>query len=205
MYVPKLFEITDWTEISRFIRTNPLGTLVSRGDQAPVATHVPFQLETNKGDKSVLTGHVARGNPQCGLFESQPDVLVIFLSPIQHYVSSSWYGHPNVPTWNYMSVHIYGRLQIVEGERLRKSLEETTLHHDQISSHPLTDEVLRGEIDKQIGGIVGFEIEIERVEAAYKMSQNRSDKDYASIITELEKLNDYSAKMVAEKMKGKGK
>ena len=134
------------------------------------------------------------------MFDSQPEVLAIFLSPIQHYISSSWYNHPNVPTWNYMSVHVYGRLRVVEGERLRNSLERMTHLHERVSSHPLTQEVLQSEIEKQISGIVGFEIDVERIEASYKMSQNRDDEDYRNIIAELEKLEDYNAKMVAAKM-----
>jgi transcriptional regulator len=143
---------------------------------------------------------VAKGNPHWKLFEDQPQALAIFLSPIQHYISSSWYNHPNVPTWNYMSVHVYGRLRIVEGEALKKSLESMTRFHEQISSHPLTPEVLHSEIEKQIGGIVGFEIDMERVEAAYKMSQNRNDEDYANIMKELERLDDHNARMTAKKM-----
>ncbi len=200
MYVPKFFEIKDWPEISRFVTDNPLATLISRADEYPVATHVPLELEEDEHGEMVLSGHVAKANRHRTLFESQPDVLAIFLSPIQHYISSSWYNHPNVPTWNYMSVHVYGHLRTVEGERLRQSLEKMTRYHEQISSHPVTEEVLQSEIEKQIGGIVGFEIDIEKVEAAYKMSQNRDEEDYRNIVAELEKLEDYNAKMVAKKM-----
>ncbi|HQT91580.1 MAG TPA: FMN-binding negative transcriptional regulator [Candidatus Kryptobacter bacterium] len=197
MYVPAYFKIDDWPEISRFIRENPLATLVSRGEEYPVATHIPLELEE---DGKVLSGHVAKGNPHWRLFEEHPQVLAIFLSPVQHYISSSWYNHPNVPTWNYMAVHVYGKIRIVDGERLRKSLERMTFYHERISPHPLTPEVLQSEIDKQIGGIVGFEIDMERVEGAYKMSQNRNDEDYANIMKELERLDDYNARMVAKRM-----
>lgn len=200
MYVPRFFEIKEWPEILRFINDNPLATLASRGNEYPVATHIPLEPEENERGETVLSGHVAKANQHWKLFQSQPDVLAIFLSPIQHYISSSWYNHPNVPTWNYMSVHFYGHLRIVEGERLKKSLEKMTRYHERISPHPLTEDVLKSEIEKQIGGIVGFEIDIERVEAAYKMSQNRNEEDYRNIIAELERLEDYSARMVAKKM-----
>ena len=201
MYIPKYFKIEDWPEILRFMKENPLAMLVSRGGEYPVATHIPMEVEEDEAGRSVLAGHVAKGNDHWKLFESQPDVLAIFLSPVQHYISSSWYNHPNVPTWNYMSVHVYGHLTTIEGARLRKSLKRMTQYHEQISSHPLTEEVLQSEIEKQIGGIVGFEIDIERVEAAYKMSQNRDPEDYDGIIRELEKLEDYNAGMVAKKMR----
>ncbi len=200
MYVPRFFETKDWPETARFIKENPLASLVSRGNEYPVATHCPLELEENAHGETVLSGHVAKANAQWKLFESQPEVLAIFLSPVQHYISSSWYNHPNVPTWNYMSVHVYGRLRVVEGERLRNSLEKMTRLHERVSSHPLTQGVLQSEIEKQIGGIVGFEIDIEKVEASWKMSQNRDDEDYRNIIAELEKLENYNAKMVAAKM-----
>ena len=200
MYVPQYFKIDSWPEISRFITENPLATLVSRGGQYPAATHIPLELEEDGKGGKVLSGHVAKGNPHWRLFEEHPNVLAIFLSPVQHYISSSWYNHPNVPTWNYMSVHVYGRLRIVAGDALRRSLESMTHYHEQISSHPLTPDVLHGEIEKQIGGIVGFEIDMERVEGAFKMSQNRNDEDYANIMKELERLDDYNARMVAKRM-----
>lgn len=201
MYVPKFFEMKDWPEITRFMKANPLATLVSRGGEYPIAAHIPLELEEDENGETILSGHIARANHHWHLFESQPDVLAIFLSPVHHYISSSWYKAPNVSTWNYMSVHVYGRIRIVEGERLRKSLENMTHYHEQISSHPLTEEVLRSEIEKQIGGIVGFEIDIKRVEAAHKLSQNRNLEDYNNIIRELEKLEDYNAGMVAKKMR----
>ncbi len=200
MYIPRSFKIEDWPEIRRFIAANTLATLVSSDREYPVATHIPLELEDNSSGKMVLSGHVAKANPHWTLFESQPNVLAIFLSPIQHYISSSWYSQPNVPTWNYMSVHVYGKLKIVESDRLRESLKKMTNYHEQISPYPLEANVLQSEINKQIDGIVGFEIAIERVEAAYKMSQNRNDEDYKNIIMELENLDDYNAMMVAKKM-----
>ena len=75
MYLPKLFEIKDWPEITRFIKENPFATLVSRGDEYPVATHIPLELEENERGETVLSGHLARANPQWNLFESEPDIL----------------------------------------------------------------------------------------------------------------------------------
>ncbi len=200
MYVPKFFEVREWPEIFNFIKDNSLATLVTCGENHPAATHVPLELQEDEGGKIILSGHVARANQQWKSFESHPDVLAIFLSPIHHYISSSWYSHPNVPTWNYMSVHVYGKLKIVDGERLKRSLERMTKRHEHVSSHSLSPEVLRGEIDKQMDAIVGFELDIEKVEAAYKMSQNRNDEDYANIVKELKRLQNYNAEQVAGKM-----
>ncbi|HEY9167518.1 MAG TPA: FMN-binding negative transcriptional regulator [Candidatus Kryptonia bacterium] len=200
MYIPTMFEMKDWPEIERHIRNNPLATVVSRGNDFPIATHVPLELDSDESGRTTLTGHVAKENPQWKLFETQPDVLAVFLSPIQHYISSSWYSKPNVPTWNYMSVHVFGKARIVGEERLKELLRKMTNYHEHISSHPITPEVLEKEIEKQIGGIVGIEIKIDKVEASFKMSQNRDDTDYANIIRELERLDEYNAKMIAKKM-----
>ncbi len=205
MYVPAYFKIDSWPEIKRFIKETPLATLISPGDEYPFATHIPLELETNENGVTVLSGHVSKGNPHSKLFKERPQVLAVFLSPFQHYISSSWYSQPNVPTWNYMSVQAYGKLRIVEGERLKKNLENMTHFHEQISNHPMTKEILQSEIEKQIDGIVGFEIDVEKIEAAYKMSQNRNDEDYRNIIRELERLEDYNAQMVARKMSNIGK
>ena len=200
MYVSKYFEIKTWPEIERFIKETPLAMLVSQGDKFPVATHIPLELEDNEKGETVLAGHVAKANHHWKLFEMQPNVLAIFQSPVHHYISSSWYNHPNVPTWNYMSVHIYGEIKIISRDELWRSLERMTNHHEKNSRHPLSPEILHKEIEKQIEGIAGFKITVERAEAVYKMSQNRSDEDYKSIIAELERLEDYNAKMVARKM-----
>ncbi len=100
-----------------------------------------------------------------------------------------------------MSVHVHGRIGIVKDDELRGSLKRMTNHHERISAHPFSPEVLESEIEKQIIGIVGFEIQIERIEASYKMSQNRSTQDYENIIRELQRLEDYNARMVAKKMR----
>ena len=200
MYIPKFYEITDWPEIERFIRETSLATLVSIGEEFPVATHLPLDLATSGDGVSTLSGHVAKSNPHWRLFESRPEAVAIFLSPVNHYISSSWYDHPNVPTWNYMSVQVYGRIKIVDESRLRISLRKMTQYHEKISSRPLTQEILETEIDKQIGGIIGFEMSIEKIEAAYKMSQNRDAGNYRRIIDELNRLDDYNAKIVAKRM-----
>lgn len=98
MYVSKYFEIKARPEIERFIKETTLATLVSQGDKFPVATHIPLELEDNEKGETVLAGHVAKANHHWKLFESQPNVLAIFQSPVHHYISSSWYNHPNVPT-----------------------------------------------------------------------------------------------------------
>ena len=120
MHIPKLFEIKDITIIEQFIKENGLATLITKNSLFPVGTHIPIDLEINENGENVLWGHISKANTQWNDFEKDENVLVIFLSPVHHYISSSWYNHPNAPTWNYLSVHISGKLKIIEGEKLWK-------------------------------------------------------------------------------------
>ncbi len=133
---------------------------------------------------------MAQGNPQWKLFAAYPKVTAIFLSDINHYISSSWYDHPNAPTWNYMSVHISGTVTIIEGEKKWNAVKRLTDRYEQISKNPISLDTLPPKIQSEIAGLVAFEIKIEKIEAAFKLSQNRDDKNYALIIAELRKLGD---------------
>ncbi len=200
MHIPKLFEITDAAIIEQFIKENGFATIISAGSNFPVGTHIPIELEINENGEKVLWGHISKANPQCKDFEKSPDVLVIFLSHIYHYISSSWYNHPNTPTWNYLSVHVSGKLRIIEGEKLWESVRRLTSKYEQKSINPVSLDTLPDSVQKQMNGIVGFEISISRTEAAFKLSQNRSDEDFINILKELRISNDLSASLMADVM-----
>lgn len=198
MHIPKLFEVTEPAIIDEFIRNNSFATIISMAADAPEATHIPIELEINEQGEKVLWGHISKANPQWKCFTGESKVLVIFLSSVDHYISSSWYGHPNAPTWNYMSVHVTGRIKIIEGEKLWESVRRLTNRHEKISAHPVSLDTLPATVQKQMNGIVGFEVSMDKVEAAFKLSQNRNDADYASIITHLEQLNSANSLLMAK-------
>ncbi len=200
MHIPILFEITDPQVIDRFIKENGLGTLISKGTDFPVATHIPIELEVNENGEKVLWGHISKTNPQWQEFERSPNVLVIFLSPVHHYISSSWYDHPNVPTWNYLSVHISGKIRLIEGEKLWESVRRLTNKYEHKSTNPVSLDTLPDSVQKQMNGIVGFEIRIDKTEAAFKLSQNRNENDFRNIIKQLRLSNDLSANLMADVM-----
>ena len=89
MYIPNQYEITDPLLIEQFIKENGFATIISTGSVFPIATHIPIELEKNENGEKVLWGHLSRANPQWKLFEKHENVLVIFLSSIHHYISSS--------------------------------------------------------------------------------------------------------------------
>lgn len=198
MYTPKYFQQADIPEIKEFIRQNGFGILVSQHAGALMATHIPLALSKD-GDK--LRGHVAKANPQWKSFQTATEVLAIFQGP-HTYISSSWYNHKNVPTWNYIAAHAYGTLKVLEGDDLYHSLVHLMEKYEQASANPVTAEKLSADyIRKAMQGVVGFEINIARLEATYKLSQNRDRESYSNIVHELEQRGDEDSARIAEAMK----
>jgi transcriptional regulator len=201
MYTPKHFKPEDDAAVLEFIKQNGFGTLISHVDGKLWATHLPLLLSA---DGATLIGHVSRGNKAWKDFNRDQEVMAIFQGA-HTYISSSWYNHENVPTWNYTAVHVYGRVGILSEDQLRQSLKVLTDKYEKDSEQPITVEKLSGEyMKKALLGIVGFEIEIAGIEAAYKLSQNRDEVSYHSIIRQLEKRGDQQSAEVAAEMKKNG-
>lgn len=197
----KDFQVDDRALIETFVRDHGLATLVSRGSEHPLATHIPLEWETTAEGVPLLRGHVAKANPQWRDFAAHEQVLAIFQSPAQHYISSSWYDHPNAPTWNYLSVHITGRVSLIEGQALWDSVSRLTDRYEQrFARCPVALDTLPAAVQKQMQGIVGFEITLDKIQASFKMSQNRNAPDYHNIIQELHALQTTEARLVADTM-----
>ena len=201
MYIPAHYRNNDLDEVLSFIRKNAFAILVSRGTSQPEASHIPLEVEVAEDKRIFLHGHISRANPQWKNFKEDEAVLAIFNGP-HAYVSSQWYNHANVPTWNYIAVHVTGRLKIISEDKLYQSLKKLVDHYEEGSSNPVAMERMPSDmIDKYLKGIVGFTIEAEKIEGKWKLSQNRNEEDYRNIIRELEQINDVNAKLVAEEMK----
>jgi transcriptional regulator len=198
MYIPKYAENNDVSAIIDFIKHHAFGILVSQSEKKLVATHIPLQFSS---DNTKLFGHISKANRQWKNFDNTSEVLAIFTGP-HAYISSSWYDHENVPTWNYIAAHVYGKISIIEGEELYQSLKRLTDKYEATSSKPISIEAMSQEyVRKSIQGLVGFEIVITNIEATYKLSQNRDQKNHQKIIQELEKRQDESSLKVAEEMR----
>ena len=170
----------------------------------PVATHIPLELE-DTGNQIKLLGHVSLANKQHEVLREHPQVLVIFTGP-HAYISSSWYAKPNVPTWNYQAVHAYGKARLQTPEELHHSLIQLVDRYEKDSDRPVSVQGLpQGYVEGQIRGIVGIEVEVDRLEASFKLSQNRTDEDYAEIIRQLEKRGDHGSIDVAQAMRDRVK
>lgn len=199
MYIPKYFKVTNVDEIWDFVHKNSFGTIVTTKKEKPIATHLPFGL-TKKGDDYFITGHMAYGNPQWRTFETCEDVLVMFQGP-HSYISSSWYGHEEVPTWNYQAVHVYGTASILDKEELIEELTTMLKKYEENRENPLLWDKLSPQLlEKELKGIVGFKIKVQEIQAAYKLSQNRNEEDYLNIVHKLHEEEDSNSKQMAKVM-----
>lgn len=199
MFIPDIYKNENQEEIKDFLHKNSFGILVNQTNGKLWATHIPLELDTNKNGKQVLQGHISKENAQWESFADNDNVLAIF-SGAHSYISSSWYDHENVPTWNYIAVHIYGTIKIIEGEAVIESLKKLVDKYEQNSENPVRVEDFSKKTMMQTRGIVAFEIEIEEIQAKHKLSQNRDEKNYDNIITELKKTENPQATAVANEM-----
>lgn len=198
MYIPTYSKNQNEEEVKEFIRQNGFGILISRLEDKPCATHIPMMLSA---DGSKISGHLARGNKQWKDFNSNPDVLAIFSGP-HTYVSSSWYNHENVPTWNYIAVHASGQIKVIEGNELLASLKHLVTKYEKDSINPVSVETMTPKyLETEMRGIVGFEIAITKIEATYKLSQNRDKENYERVIIALEDRKNMGSQEIAEEMK----
>ncbi len=200
MWIPKYYEVTDQVLISEFIKSVGLATIISPDGKYPFATHIPIELEEDTQGKQVLLGHLAKVNPQSDLLKKDSNAMVIFQSPLQHYISSSWYSHPNAPTYNYMSVHICGSVRILNQEETYQSVKRLTDRYESNSENPVSLDTLPDSIKRMLNAVTGFELSVEKVEAQFKLSQNRNEKDMQNIISELKKLNTALSHLMAEEL-----
>ena len=199
MYIPHYYKNENLEEVKTFIRQNSFAILVNQLDGKPWATHLPLELSENEGEEVKLVGHLAKANPQWKSFNSGAEVLVIFNGP-HSYVSSSWYKEEEVPTWNYIAVHVYGQIEIQDEKALYRSLNDLVNKYEKDSAHPVSMDQLSKKTLRQIRGVVGFEIRINKMQAAYKLSQGRPE-DHQQIIMELEERKTDGSVAIATEMR----
>jgi transcriptional regulator len=134
------------------------------------------------------------------MLDKNAEVLVIFQGP-HTYISPTWYNHVNVPTWNYQSVHVYGKPQIITDKSLTYGILERLMDRYEPNGPSAMEALPQDFVEKEMKGIVAFQIEVTKIEASYKLSQNRDDESYQNIIAELEKRPDDLSRGVAAAMR----
>ena len=199
MYISKLYRVEDRAKILEFLQQNEFATLVTYDGEKPTASHLLMEVVEN-GENLLVNGHMSKANPLWRTFEKNSAVLVIFQGP-HTYISPTWYNHINVPTWNYQAVHVYGKPRIViDQEEFHAILSRLVAKYEGESSYRL-ESLSPDFVVDHLRGIVGFQIEVTRIEANYKLSQNRNNEDYHNIISHLYEREDEMSHGVADAMK----
>jgi transcriptional regulator len=185
MYQPPAFREDRLDVQHDLIRAHPLGLLITAGPAGLLANPFPFLLDAEASENGTLRLHVARANPQWQEFEAIEECLVVFQGPHDH-VTPSWYATKRetgkvVPTWNYATVHAYGRAQAIEDRAwLARHVAELTDQQEHGQHAPwATSDAPATYIDAMLRGIVGIRVEVNRLEGKWKMSQNRAAADAA--------------------------
>ena len=173
LYIPPHFRKDDPDTLYAFIEQHAFGTLVSTGTRGLHVSHIPF-LPEREGGRVRLLGHVARGNAQWEALEGADHVLAIFNGP-HAYVSPGWYqNHPSVPTWNYAVVHAHGKARLMDEAQLHDLVVRLSNTYEAGRPKPWKATELPADfVGNLLKAIVGFEIEVERLEGKFKLSQNR--------------------------------
>jgi transcriptional regulator len=203
MYIPEFNRQEDRSTALSFMRANPFAILVSNADGVPFATHVPVLIEEH-ADQLVVRSHMARANPHWKSMKEGEESLIIFHGP-HAYISPSLYEiRESVPTWNYAAVHVYGEPTLFSGEEgLTETLNQmiNTFESSYMAQWSEMSEEYRSRMMKHI---VGFEIRAKRLEAKFKLSQNRTKGEQARIIESLSQNPDSNISGIAELMRQEG-
>jgi transcriptional regulator len=199
MYIPASFKMTDTSELHAFIREHSFAALVTHGEGGMTATHLPLLFDADMGPHGTLLGHMARANPQWR--DTVGEALAIFTGP-HAYVSPTWYETPGtVPTWNYVTVHAYGPLRLVEDrDGLHDILTRSVSVYERGMPRPWSYDESDPDIDKMLKAIVGFRIVLSRLEGKAKLNQNHSAERRRKVIRALEAQTDEDSREIAKLM-----
>src|SRR3989304_5095372 len=135
MYIPKPYREEDRKRILEFLNQNNFAVMVTHDGEKPIASHLPVEVVESEDGRLTLYSHMSRANPQWKSFGEQ-EVLVIFQGA-HTYISPRWYNHVNVPTWNYMVVHVYGRPRLLDGDEAYSLLSRLIQKHEADSNYRL--------------------------------------------------------------------
>ena len=208
MYIPEHFRVHDNAEAIAFMQANPFAILISSAlsssnDEGPFATHLPVFVRAME-EHLVIRGHVAKANSHWRYLEQNPQCLTIFHGPHAYVSASNYVTRENVPTWNYGAVHVYGNARtFASPDDLQGVLHELigTFEPAYAEQWASLRETYR---DRMLSHIVGIEIAVTRIEAKFKLSQNRTKEEQANVIASLAKSEDTEVSGVSRLMREQG-
>ncbi|UKB83465.1 FMN-binding negative transcriptional regulator [Chryseobacterium sp. MEBOG06] len=199
MFIPKLYRSEDYDVMKQIIRENSFALLISSVDKIR-ATHSMMILNEDDSENPYIEAHISRANPQAKTLKNGDEVLCDFLGA-HTYISSSWYDHVNVSTWNYEAVQIYGKIEVMNHDELYAHLEKLTSKYEKFQQCPMMVKDMGKEfVEKEMKGAFGVKILPTEIFIKQKLSQNRKEADFHNIISHLEESDD-NARKIADKMK----
>ena len=186
-----MFVRPSWTprpeDVFALIDRHPWARLISNGEACPLVTNLPLLLDRSRGAHGILVGHLARSNDHAhALVMTAAPTLAVFEGP-WNYVSASWYPARQMPpTYYYTAVHCYGRVRVQNDDELESSLDTLTSRMESpLAGGWRTGEIPRSEITRRMPAILGFELEIDRIESKFKLGQDEQRRDALAVADRL--------------------
>jgi transcriptional regulator len=200
MYVPRHNQLDDRAALLAYMRAYSFAALATCGPGGLMATHLPFVIEEQDGEIT-LFAHMARANPQWRDFAAATEAMVIFMQP-HAYVSPRLYdSRQNVPTWNYVAVHAYGRPVLIEERAAKLDLQKKLIRQHDADYLAQLAELPEAYLEAKLAAIVSFSLAVTRIDARYKLSQDKNPAERERIARELEAGGDSVAAETARLMR----
>lgn len=200
MYVPRINQMEDRAALIGYMRAYSFAALASAGPAGLMATHLPFVIEEQDGQITLLA-HMAKANPQWRDFAAGAEAMAIFMQP-HAYVSPRLYdSRQNVPTWNYVAVHAYGRPVLIEERAAKIELQKKLIRQYDAAYLEQMDQLPASYLDAKLAAIVSFSLAVTRIDARYKLSQDKNPAERERIARELESGGDSVAAETARLMR----
>ena len=203
MYIPEHFRVHDHVHAIAFMKSNPFAILISTTDDGPFATHLPISVR-GTDDRLLLRGHVAKANSHWRYLEQQPHCLTVFHGPHAFVSTANYTTSETVPTWNYGAVHVYGNARLFSSEDELQSMLHELIETFEPAFADQWASLREAYRERMLSHIVGFEIAITKLEAKFKLSQNRTPEEQVNVIRSLEAAEDTAVSGVSRLMREQG-
>ena len=198
MYTPKHFQLSDHQEAVAFMQKYSFATIVTMMNDVPEATHLPFLVE-QRGEDLILISHFAKANPQAtSVFDETS--MVIFTEPHAYISPTNYEKELSVPTWNYLSVHAYGKATLIKDEVQVAALLEKMIEFYEVGYRKQWDNLPEDYKLKMMNGITAFEIVVTDLQGKKKLSQNRTEVERENIISSFSASADKNEQEIAAYM-----
>ena len=184
MYKPKKYLVENKEKLKEFIDEHPFALFVTE-KEGLCATHIPVLSQPIENDDFILFSHIAKHNEQLAHLSDGAEALIVFQGA-HGYVSSSWYDHPNISTWDYSAVHVNAKIRLQDQAQLRASLDMLVHRFEKDQENPVyMDDLPDDIIDSHLPRIVGFYLEPTKIQGIAKLHQGYSQENIQSIISHL--------------------